>query len=321
VRLSHVLIHCSDVERSLLFYRGLGLVPLVLAHLPEGTLRYARLCMPEGDGTVSLELGQPQGTGVVVYFECDDLDRRASELLAAGYVFAEAPTTKPWLWKESVLIDPDGHRLRLFQAGHYRLDPPWRLASSVRQMTSASASATGTAEELTPFLSASNRGYVDSAIPAGRDEQLAAFLDRLVSSDVATRSQAADTLGPSYTSTFLAFAERMASRAVREKSATHAELGLSALVLTWRRSKDVTAAIPPMGLLYDAAKRAGADPAQLFRKVAAASPEDLGPVLLDFLMRPDLDEIAEEMGFAQGSDRDGFRYRRTWGAGRIDSDE
>jgi len=251
---------------------------------------------------------------VVVSFECEDLEQRAAELSAAGYVFAEPPATKPWLWKESVLIDPDGHRLCLFQAGRYRLDPPWRLASSVSPNADV-------ADDLAPFLAASNRGYVDAPIPSGRDAQLTAYLQRLMGADDAIRAQAADTLGASYTATFLAFAERMASRAVREGDGAHAELGLWALVMTWRRSKDVTAAIPPLGLLYDAAKRAGAEPSGLFRKVAAACPADVGPVLRDFLLRPDLDEIAEEMGFAQGRDRDGFRYRRMWGSGRLDSDE
>lgn len=313
MRLNHVLLLCADVERSLSFYRGLGLIPLVLDHLPEGTLRYARLRMPDGDATVSLELGAPPGNGVVLYFECEDLDDRAAALTAAGYVFAEPPSTKPWLWKEAALLDPDGHRLCLFQAGAYRLDPPWRLASSV--------TAQATADDLSPFLAASNRGYVDAAIPSARDEQVAAFLRRLVAADGAARGQAADTLGPSYTSTFVAFAERMATRAVRDRDAAHAELGLWALALTWRRSKDVTTAIPPMGLLYDAARRANTDPAALFRRVAAACPADVAPVLTDFTQRDDLDEIAEEMGFAQRSDRDGFRYRRTWGSGRVDSDE
>ena len=313
MRLSHVLIHCADVERSLVFYRGLGLVPLVLDHLPEGTLRYARLCMPDGDATVSLELGAPQGNSVVVYFECEDLEQRAAALTAAGYVFAEPPSTKPWLWRESLLLDPDGHRLCLFQAGPYRLDPPWRLASSV--MSAASF------EDLSPFLAASNRGYVDAPIPSGRDAQLTAYLQRLVAADGATRARAADALGPSYTGTFVAFAERMATRTVRDRDVAAAELGLWALALTWRRSKDVTTAIPPLGLLYDALRRVNADPAALFGKVAAACPEDVAPVLLDFTRRDDLDEIAEEMGFAERSDRDGFRYRRTWGSGRVDSDD
>jgi predicted enzyme related to lactoylglutathione lyase len=307
------LLLCADVERSLAFYRGLGLIPLVLDHLPEGTLRYARLRMPDGDATVSLELGAPQGSGVVIYFECEDLDQRAAALTAAGYVFAEPPATKPWLWKEAALLDPDGHRLCLFQAGAYRLDPPWRLASSV--------TAEGGPDDLSAFLAASNRGYVDAAIPSARDAQLAAYLQRLVAADDTARGQAADALGPSYTATFVAFAERMASRAVREGDASPAELGLWALALTWRRSKDVTTAIPPLGLLYDAARRVNADPAALFRKVAAVCPADVAPVLTDFAQRDDLDEIAEEMGFAVRSDRDGFRYRRTWGSGRVDADD
>ena len=211
------------------------------------------------------------------------------------------------------MLDPDGHRLRLFQAGRYRLDPPWRLASSV-----VPALATDPVEELAPFLTSGNQGYIDVAIPSARDAQVAAYLQRLVAADATAREHAADTLGPAYSGTFVTFAERMASRAVREENPTHAELGLWALVLTWRRSKDVTASIPAMGLLYDAIRRAGGEPARVFGDVAAASPDDVSPVLRDFLSRPDLDEIADEMGFSRGRDRDGFRYRRLWGAGRVD---
>jgi hypothetical protein len=44
----------------------------------------------------------------------------------------------------------------------------------------------------------------------------------------------------------------------------------------------------------------------------------VAPLFPTFLTRGDLDEIAATMGFAPGEDRDGFRYRRLWGAGPVE---
>jgi catechol 2,3-dioxygenase-like lactoylglutathione lyase family enzyme len=312
MRLNHVLLPCTDVERSLAFYRSLGLTPIVLDHLPDGTLRYARLIFPDGDATLSLEQGPFATPGIVVYFECDDLDTRIATLVAAGTVIAAGPAMKPWLWREATVLDPDGHRLCLFQAGRYRRDPPWRLSSSAIALDAVKA------VDLDPFLSANNRGYVDAPIPAARDAQVRAYLERLMSAGAAERDQAANTLGARYTDTFLGYGERMATLAARDGDVHHVLFGLLAVALTWRGCVDVRPAIPVMGLLYDAANRAGGAPEHVFGETAALCPADVAPVFRDFLTRPDLEQIADEMGFAVGQDRDGFRYRRTWGAGRIE---
>jgi hypothetical protein len=83
----------------------------------------------------------------------------------------------------------------------------------------------------------------------------------------------------------------------------------------------VRAAIPVLALLYDASARAGADPAAMFAEAGTLAPEDVAPLFPTFLTRPDLDEIASAMGFAPGADRDGFRYRRLWGAGVVAVEE
>jgi catechol 2,3-dioxygenase-like lactoylglutathione lyase family enzyme len=309
VRLNHILLPCSDVERSLAFYRCLGLTPIVRDHLPDGTLRYARLIFPDGDATLSLEQGPPAGPGVVVYLESDDLDAQIATLVAAGIVLSAGPEMKPWFWREATLSDPDGHRLCLYQAGSYRRDPPWRLSSSVVARTTAEVA------DLGSFLTAHNRGYVDTGIPSARDVQIGAYLQRLMSKGIEERDQAANALGPAHTDTFLSYGERMATLSARERNPHHALLGVLAVALTWRRCLDVRPAIPILGLLYDAAKRAGGEPDRVFVDAAALCPADVAPVLRDFLTRADLDQIADEMGFSDGQDRDGFRYRRTWGTG------
>jgi catechol 2,3-dioxygenase-like lactoylglutathione lyase family enzyme len=313
LRFNHVLVPSTDVARSIEFYRRLGLEPIVVEDAADGAPRYARLRTPDGETTLSLErapvvAAQP---AAVLYFECADLDERVRALEAAGYAFTEPPRTKPWLWREAELLDPDRRRIRLYQAGSYRLDPPWRLPG------------THGAPEAGPpaFLAARNRGYADGPIPSARDDEIAAFLEETIAGGRDAREAAAASLGSQHTATLLAFAERTATRAVRERQGRRALLGLCAVGLAWRGAADVRAAIPVLGLLHDAAARAGADPAALFEEASSLAPDDVAPVFRDFLTRTDLDGIAAEMGYREGQDRDGFRYRRLWGAGQLDDTE
>jgi catechol 2,3-dioxygenase-like lactoylglutathione lyase family enzyme len=126
VRLNHVTVSVTDIERSVEFYKGLGLEQIVAA-CPH----YARFVCPDGDSTFSLhgldarEELPPQATSV--HFECDDLDAKVAELKAKGIEFDTDPTDQPYLWREATLRDPDGNPIFLFRAGENRLDPPWRL--------------------------------------------------------------------------------------------------------------------------------------------------------------------------------------------------
>jgi len=125
VRLNQVTLAVSDLDRSVDFYRRLGLKQIVADD------RYARFVCPDGDSTLSLELSQtvpPSAT--TVYFECDDLDEKVSRLRAAGLPFDQPPVDQPWLWREARLRDPDGNPLCLFHADENRLNPPWRLWDS-----------------------------------------------------------------------------------------------------------------------------------------------------------------------------------------------
>jgi catechol 2,3-dioxygenase-like lactoylglutathione lyase family enzyme len=328
VRLNHVSLPSVDPERSLPFYEGLGLTAIVLDWDHDGRLRYVRLIFPDGDSTLSLEresAERPAGAGgageagggpvPVLYFECDDLDARIAALTAAGYAFVEGPETKPWLWREARLRDPDGHELCLFRAGFYRRDPPWRIAAVPPAEPGPAA---GVAEPPEVLLELNNRGYVDAAIPSARDLQVTAYLEGIERGGATVAERAARLLGPPYTGTLVAYAERMASLTVRTEGERPARLGALALALAWARAPDVRVVIPVLGVLHDGIRRAGAEPARTFREVADLCPGDAAQVLRDFLTRPDLDEIAEEMGFAARRDRDGFRYRRTWGAGRVE---
>jgi catechol 2,3-dioxygenase-like lactoylglutathione lyase family enzyme len=122
VRLNHVMVAVSDLERSVAFYRLLGLRQIVA---DEG---YARFELPDGDSTLSLESrsGGKAG-GTIVYFEYVDVDAAAAELKAKGIELEQDPVDQPYLWREALLRDPDGNAICLFHAGENRLNPPWRL--------------------------------------------------------------------------------------------------------------------------------------------------------------------------------------------------
>lgn len=122
MRLNQVTLALSDLDRSIDFYRRLGLEQIVAA---DG---YARFNCPDGDSTLSLErVEKVPPSATTVYLECEDLDATFAVLERAGLAFEHAPVDQPWLWREAHLCDPDGNRLCLFHAGENRLSPPWRL--------------------------------------------------------------------------------------------------------------------------------------------------------------------------------------------------
>lgn len=125
MNLNQVTLPSTDLDRSVAFYRDMGFTLIV--HSPP---RYARFECPDGDTTFSLHLVDhpAESTGVVVYFECADLDAKVNDLIAIGFEFTKLPTDERWLWREARLIDPSGNVICLFWAGENRKRPPWRVA-------------------------------------------------------------------------------------------------------------------------------------------------------------------------------------------------
>lgn len=128
MNLNQVTLPTTDLARAVAFYRALGLVQIV-----SSPPRYARFECPGGGSTLSLHHvpSPPAEPGVVIYFECEDLDERCQSLVARGVAFESPPTDQPWLWREAHLRDPDGNRVCLYRAGENRRFPPWRMKESV----------------------------------------------------------------------------------------------------------------------------------------------------------------------------------------------
>jgi catechol 2,3-dioxygenase-like lactoylglutathione lyase family enzyme len=125
MRLNHVTLRVADLDRSVAFYKLLGLTQIVASD------DYARFVCPEGDSTLSLEsrgdLPPTVASAISLHFEAEGLDALVSDLKQRGVSFEQDPTDQPYLWREAIMHDPDGHRLFLYHAGVNRLDPPWRL--------------------------------------------------------------------------------------------------------------------------------------------------------------------------------------------------
>jgi len=120
--LNQITLPSLDYGASVRFYRALGLRQIV-----DSPPRYARFETP-GGATLSIHaVDETVVSGVVVYFEVDDVDATVSALLDAGIEFDSSPTDQSWLWREARLTDPAGNELCIYHAGENRRFPPWRV--------------------------------------------------------------------------------------------------------------------------------------------------------------------------------------------------
>jgi catechol 2,3-dioxygenase-like lactoylglutathione lyase family enzyme len=126
VNLNQITIPATDIPRSVAFYRDMGF------NLIVSSPHYARFECPDGDATFSVHVADSPAlhSGVVIYFECGDLDERVAKLQAKGFSFSQLPTDECWLWREARLIDPAGNVLCLYFAGTNRKNPPWRVSAA-----------------------------------------------------------------------------------------------------------------------------------------------------------------------------------------------
>ena len=122
MNLNQVTLPVDDMDAACQFYRTLGFTQIV------DTPHYARFECPEGNATFSLSLETPPiKNGAVIYFEHEQLDEWVTELEGRGIIFEQLPTEQRYLWREAILFDPAGNKIKLYWAGENRLDPPWRV--------------------------------------------------------------------------------------------------------------------------------------------------------------------------------------------------
>jgi hydroxymethylpyrimidine/phosphomethylpyrimidine kinase len=124
-RLNQVTVTGTNYERSVDFYRRLGLKQIV-----DNPPDYARF-ETAGGATFSVQIDPEEKiiATTAVYLECDDLDDRVEQLARGGLAFEHGPRNQPWMWREARLRDPDGNIIFLYKAGEARRFPPWRIDS------------------------------------------------------------------------------------------------------------------------------------------------------------------------------------------------
>jgi len=125
-RLNQVTVTGTNYERSVDFYRSLGLRQIV----DSPDTGYARF-ETGGGVTFSVQIDPEEKiiATTAIYLECDDLDERVEQLARSGIAFEHGPRNQPWMWREARLRDPDGNIIFFYKAGEARRFPPWRMES------------------------------------------------------------------------------------------------------------------------------------------------------------------------------------------------
>lgn len=122
MNLNQITLPVSNMQEATAFYLTLGFTQIV------DTPHYARFSCPEGDSTFSLSLTAPPiQNGATIYFESDRLDALVEELVSKGVKFEQMPKDERFLWREAILYDPSGNKIKLYRAGENRLSPPWKV--------------------------------------------------------------------------------------------------------------------------------------------------------------------------------------------------
>ncbi|MDA0348962.1 MAG: VOC family protein [Verrucomicrobia bacterium] len=122
MNLNQVTLPVKNVPEACIFYRNMGFRQIV------DSPHYARFECPEGHSTFSLMLDEKSfKNGATIYFEHEELDAWVIELASKGFVFDQLPTEMSYLWREAILHDPSGNKIKLYFAGENRKHPPWRV--------------------------------------------------------------------------------------------------------------------------------------------------------------------------------------------------
>lgn len=122
MNLNQITLPVKNMQESTNFYRRLGFLQIV------DTPHYARFSCPDEGASFSLVLEDKSFiNGAVIYFEHQALDQWVEEIQIEGISFEQLPTNQSYLWREAILHDPSGNKIKLYYAGENRLYPPWRV--------------------------------------------------------------------------------------------------------------------------------------------------------------------------------------------------
>lgn len=121
MNLNQVTIPVVNLQAACIFYRKMGFLQIV------DSAEYARFESQLGEATFSLMLSNAGHNPAVIYFETEILDSKVAELQEKGFEFEQLPADQSYLWREAILHDPSGNKIKLYWAGVNRRYPPWRV--------------------------------------------------------------------------------------------------------------------------------------------------------------------------------------------------
>lgn len=126
MNLNQVTLPVKNMPEATNFYLKLGFKQIV------DTPHYARFECPDAGSSFSLSLQEEDFyNGAIIYFEHEDLETWVEELIDKGISFIQKPQQEKYLWKEAILQDPSGNKIKIYWAGENRLYPPWRVEKTL----------------------------------------------------------------------------------------------------------------------------------------------------------------------------------------------
>jgi hypothetical protein len=151
-------------------------------------------------------------------------------------------------------------------------------------------------------------GWVPAPIPDARDDDVDAFVSELCVAGPSAVNAAIDHASQQGRDVLGAFAERMASAAVRLHDRELLVRCLVALVVGGL-TQDDREALMVMSVIEDAARQIDAEVTSLFSDAARIVGDPGTTYLLRWQSRAPEDRTIEAMHFVRAQDDDGFRYR------------
>jgi len=123
-RIRYTMIRVGDLERSIAFYRKLGMEEIRRLDVPDGKFTLAFLDFPEDEGSAGIELTYNYGVSTYEHgtafgqlvIEASDVSRLCDTLRLSGVKVLREPG--PMKFGTTIIAfveDPDGYRIELIQ--------------------------------------------------------------------------------------------------------------------------------------------------------------------------------------------------------------
>jgi hypothetical protein len=167
------------------------------------------------------------------------------------------------------------------------------------------------AESMRQLNSVRLAGWGVSRIPNEIDDEITDVIKGYLELDDGGKRKIRESVERDQKFVFLAFAERMASLAIRLRSQEPLTMAMMAMFLQIGTG-DVREDIVVLTVIHAAAQKLGIDPRSVFLESARRFGFDDTFGLEAFLKRSDEDKSLASMGYVEGTDEDGFRFVRTW---------